>query len=481
MRIDQRFVALGGWIVCTCLISGCASAPPPDPFSLAEAPFVQTDPSLDGQATRREEWDGAVRLPDLWFASPTARAGFYYLQSRMDWEATSVQSGARTTYPGLTQFVSHDIIGSGDPDSRLHQFQQDDEGDWNSFDVVTPSGNVKIWVFDDQDTLDDAAWLRGAEGLDRSSLLTGSSGNRIDDRGWVARANDDPSTDVHWMRGMDEPGDPGWDWDAWHGVFGRHTFGSSFQDTGIDSDPENRVPHEVYEVAVHDPNPRDRSVQPDGSPPDDDAKPWCLWWEWVTIDLPVSRPVLAPKDGQMLPATLTTIEEIGFWVLRGDFWLHLPPPLFEYETALSLAALVTNELDVVIEQTESQEARAELGLARSAFNDAFAEGLEGGDYDLLFEQLDAAYGHLDNAKETGATARSVADIEIQALSVVGTFGAEQVIAMDDAGMSMDDPALQELYGALYDFGGAAREVSDRERTPRSAVGELQPVFRGLSR
>ena len=400
----------------------------------------------------------------------------------MSWKATSVRTGATTTYPGQTQFIAHDLVGSSDPTSVLNHFQLDEDHDWNSFELNTPTGNVTIWVFDDQDDPDDSDWLLSAEGLDRSPLLAASSANRIDDRGFVARLNGDPATDVHWKEGMDEPGDPGWDWDAWHGVFGRHRFGSSFQDTGIDPDPENAVPHELYEVCAYDPAPRDRSVQPDGSPAPPDEDPWCLWWEWVTVEVKEERQGWVIKDGARRRATLTTTEEIKVPVLRGDFWLHSPPALFRYDSALSLGDLVTLGLDSVMEQSElSEKARAELGGARAAFDAAFQKGLGGGDYGLLFEQLDAAFGHLQVAKEAGVSARSLADIEIQALSVVATFGAEQVMARDDAGLSVDDEALRELYGALYEFGESAREASVSERSARSTMDALEPVFRALNR
>ena len=484
MRIKQRF---GGWKVwiLLALLAGCATSPVsrpnpfvrPNPFSLGEAPFVQTDPRLDGQATSREEWERAVRLPDIFYAGPSARAGFYYFQSRMSWQATSVRTGATATYPEHTLFIAHDLVGSSDPNNILHHFQRDEDHDWNSFQLNTPSGSVAIWIFDDQDDPDDSDWLESAEGLDRSPLVSGSSANRIDDRGFIARLNGDPATDVHWKEGMDEPGDAGWDWAAWHHVFGRHSFGSSFQDTGIDTDPDNAVPHEVYEVCSYDPAPRDRSVQPDGSPAPPDAEPWCKWYEWVTEEETDEQEVWAIKDGAIRPATLITTKEVEVPILRGDFWLHTPFVAFEYQSALSLGALVTAGLDTVMESSGlSAKARAQLAAARSAFDLAFQEGLGDGKYDLLFEQLDAAYGHLDAAKEAGVTSRSLADLEVQALSAVATFGAERAIAMDDAGLSADD-----AYRALYQFGEVARELGASERSARSAVPALEPVFRALRR
>ena len=155
--------------------------------------------------------------------------------------------------------------------------------------------------------------------------------------------------------------------------------------------------------------------------------------------------------------------------------------MFEYETALSLGGLVTAGLDTVIEKSEAGEACGELGSARAAFDVAFAKSLGGGDYDFLFKRLEAAYSHLDAAKEVGVTARSLAEIEVQTLSVVATFGAEQVMAKDDAGLSVDDPVLQELHGALYEFGEAAPELSESERSAHSTLDALEPVFRALNR
>jgi len=182
MRISSRFTTVCTTSALLALLSGCAIVPisrpnpfvHPDPFSLGEAPFVQTDPLMDGKATSREEWANGVRLPDIFYAGPTARAGFYYFESRESWQATSVRTGATMTYPGHTQFIAHDLVGSSDPTSILYHFQLDEDHDWNSFSVVTPSGNVTIWVFDDQDDPDDSDWLPAAEGLDRSRFLAAS-------------------------------------------------------------------------------------------------------------------------------------------------------------------------------------------------------------------------------------------------------------------------------------------------------------------
>ena len=131
-------------------------------------------------------------------------------------------------------------IGSGDEKNFLYQFRLDEDWDWNSFEFPTPDGKTTIWVFDGTNETDDTTWLPSSEGLSESPLLAqGSDPDKIEDIGFIARLNEDPSTDVHWKPGMPEPGDPGWVWEDWHWVFGRHTFGQSFQFTGLDTDLQN--------------------------------------------------------------------------------------------------------------------------------------------------------------------------------------------------------------------------------------------------
>lgn len=482
---------------CACIalvvaLWGCQNV---KPFSLADVPFTQIDPRIDGRATNRAEWEGAVRLPDIFFAGPTSRAGFYYFQSRMKWKATSVGSNAVTTYPGHVFGVAHDIVGSSDNDNILYRFQVDDKHDWNSFEFVVPSGKATIWVFDNEDDQDDRKWLPYAENLDRSQLIPeGAGGNKIDDRGFIVRLNDDPTTDVHWFEGKPEPGDPSWDWSDWHYVFGRHHFGTSFQDVGIDTDPENAVPHEVYEFFAYDPN-----LTPGGGggggggagtgtgtgPGAPKPLPWCIWWEWETVTKKKSRRVIVIKDGSPTRATLTQTFKSKKPVLRGQFWLHYIPPEFgSYKGALSLGEIVSTQFDKVMENVElTEKVLLELKEARLSFEMAFQKGFVDNDYNIMFKQLYSAYDHLDRAKVAGMNPRVVADIEVQALSAVATFAAEQTMAIDAAGLSVEDQTLQDIYRGLYDFGRMMSAMADGalEPSPGSAVQTLEPAFQTLKR
>lgn len=478
--------------VALALVSGCTQIgdriPDPNepPFSLANVPFTDVDPLIDGRATDHAEWRNAERLPDIFFAGPASRAGFYYFQSRLGWRATSLRSNAEATYPGHTLFVAHDIVGSSDPANMLNQFQIDHDRDWNSFEFLVPGGRATIWVFDDEDDPDDGDWLPFAEGLDRSALIPeGSAPNLIDDRGFVARLNDDPRTDVHWFEGMPEPGDAAWDWRDWHYVFGRHHFGTSFQDVGLDRDPENAVPHEVYEfIAYTTPWPDgDVGGSGGGGGPAEPPK-WCIWWDWVTVTEKRARDVIVIKDGTPRRAELIQTVDRRVPILRGQFWLHFPfPRLLGDPGGLGLGELALNQLDLAMETMElSQNARLELGEARAAFASAFDDGLAARDNAALFEQLDAGYAHLDRAKAAGADVVPLANFEIQALSAVATFAAERAMALDEAGRPIDDPVLRDAYVGLYEFGRSVNAMADGADVPapRDAARKLKRVFNALA-
>jgi hypothetical protein len=286
-------------------------------FLPVDVPFTDVDPYVEGAATDRQEWENAVEIPDSFFFGSAWRAGYYYFQSRMNWTATSVQTQEEATYAGQTSFVAHDIIGSGDEKNFLHQFRVDEDTDWNSFEFPVKGGKATIWVFDGLDAAEDSPWINSSEGLHLSSLIPeGQGDNLLDDRGFIARLNDDPSTDVHWFEGMPEPGDDGWDWEAWHYVFGRRTFGKSFQDVGRDPDPENAVPHEVYEFCSYNPDWRENNPPP----------PWCIWWAQQTQTKWVPGFVLMVKDGveRWVKAKIAVKQKVK--VLKGQFWLHFWPP-----------------------------------------------------------------------------------------------------------------------------------------------------------
>jgi hypothetical protein len=142
-----------------------------NPFGMLNVPFTDADPIVDGRATSNAEWARATRIPDTFFFKNEPRSGFYYFENRLDWLATSVQTLSQLRYTGTTFFVAHDIIGMADPASGLHQFQVDDNNDWNSFECPVPGGKATIWVFDNEDDPDDADWLPFADGLETSSLI----------------------------------------------------------------------------------------------------------------------------------------------------------------------------------------------------------------------------------------------------------------------------------------------------------------------
>jgi hypothetical protein len=275
--------------------SHAAKVPKTGPLSLVDAPHTDADPVMDGAATSFEEWTDGVAYPDLFGIGRDARAGWYWLEQREDWEATSVATSDASVLSGRTLFVAHDITGSADARSPLYQFRVQEDADWNSFSFPTPRGVVTIWVFANGNAADDSDWLDAAEGLAASGLAPEGTGpDLIDDRGFIARLDGDPASDRHWFPGDPEPGDAGWDPEVFYGCFGRASFGQSFQDVGLDLNPADAVPHEVYEFCC---------TYPPDEPPDES-----VWFEVVVLKV----------DDRI----------VRLWVLRGDLWLHFwePPP-----------------------------------------------------------------------------------------------------------------------------------------------------------
>ena len=146
------------------------------PFFLpVNIPATDVDPSLDGAATASTEWEDGMVLPDSFFFGDAGRSGFYWFERKNDWNTSPVSDGAGITYEGITLLVAHDIVGSSDPENPLHQFQVDEDRDWNSFEFSVPTGRATIWVFDAVNDTDDSDWLPYAEGLDTSSLISEAS------------------------------------------------------------------------------------------------------------------------------------------------------------------------------------------------------------------------------------------------------------------------------------------------------------------
>lgn len=188
-------------------------------------PGVSVDPILEGAASFAGEWNAAAWVQDA-SPPPPPIPGTMYGESKLDWRATSF-TGNRTTYPGITGFFLHDI-------SNL---VVRDEYDYNTFFLATSGRSVTLWVFGNGDEPNDAQWILGS-GINRSS---------IDDRGFLVRSGNNPTTDRQWFLGQPVPGDPAWEWSSFYGVCGFY----GFNNTCFDSLLANSVDgtNEVYEVA----------------------------------------------------------------------------------------------------------------------------------------------------------------------------------------------------------------------------------------
>jgi hypothetical protein len=191
------------------------------PVNVVPAPIVN---EFDGQATFDGEWNQANWDPDL---SPYQ--GTYYGEIIADWRATASNPANQTTYPGLTMLQMHDLS-----DLTVQELW-----DYNTFQITINGDRVTGWVFGNDNHPDnlDYQWI-GGSGIGYSS---------IDDRGFLVRLNDDPTTDRHWFPGDLEPGDPNFDWDAWYGFFGSYGFNNTAWQMGLPHSING--PNEVYELA----------------------------------------------------------------------------------------------------------------------------------------------------------------------------------------------------------------------------------------
>lgn len=174
------------------------------------APLVDNDIIVNGRDDVPEWTNAAVSV---------VPNGTMRVQTRNSWLATSATENTMIQ-PGWTLQFIWDLTGTpynvsdnwkynifyfgferniagGQPDQRLYWF--------------------KAWIFDDIDDPDDSNWI-GESGLGLSS---------IDDRGFLIRPMDNPSLDVHWFPGDQEPGDPTWTqatWDHYFGFFGKMSY-----------------------------------------------------------------------------------------------------------------------------------------------------------------------------------------------------------------------------------------------------------------
>lgn len=474
--------------------AGQLTPSPSQPFFLpAEMPAVGVDPLLDGRASDNPEWADGMRLPDAFFFGAQSRSGFYWFERKLDWHAVplaGLADGAGITYPGQTLFIAHDIIGSSDPANPLHQFQVDEDRDWNSFDFPVPGGRATIWVFDGLDDADDSDWLPFAEGLDGSALIPeGTAPNLLDDRGFIARLNDDPSSDVHWFPGDPEPGTAGWDWADWHWVFGRRSFGQSFQDVLLDTDPENAVDHEVYEACAYRPD-----QDPEGEPP-----PWCLWWDVQSeTEIEVLDTVIM-KDGVPTKAKVKVPKTKLVPILKGQWWLHqwdenllglgVPDPAvlaFFIQGQLNQAAQASDPPEKALQDVDFA-----IGFLTNAMFSALAQ-----EWNNAWLMLKFARIHEGRALKKGFDPLAW----VQARMLVVSFfywtvarhwmeldGGLESLAGDGApaGLPADDPGLLKASRGLYGFGKALRAKADQgakgQRAMLSTLNRLKRATKELDK
>jgi len=443
-------------------------------FLPVNIPTTDDDPIVDGRATSNPEWSDAMRVPDSFFFGNAGRSGFYSFERREDWTASPVGppvEGGGITYDGSTLFVAHDIVGSPDPDNPLHQFQVDDPHDWNSFDFPVEAGTARIWVFDGENDDDDSNWLPFADDLATSHLIReGDDPDLIDDRGFIARLNGDPMTDVHWFEGMPEPGDPGWDWADWHFVFGRHTFGQSFQDVLLDTDTENRVDHEVYEACSYRP---DFDMPP--PPP-----PWCLWWSFVTVDEVEVKDVLVMKDGTPTKAKVKVTTKKKVPILTGQWWLHWwDPGLFPVGVppTFNWIFLIGSQYTDLIEANSKgvSDKKVQDAFNAQSFLIGFLFALDSGDSKQAFQLLAHGRKYMGRAEKGKNSFESLAfaQVRMRIVALAYYIVVSQIIAADagllfpiegaggTTGLPMDDKDLVKSSKGLYRFGKALQKFADK--------------------
>ncbi len=252
-----------------------------------DAPCADVDPAVDGASSFPGEWSDALAMPDG-FTDPftgASPAGYFYYQKRIDWMATSA-AGNSDTYTGSTAFIAHDIYGGAL--GAFAFFRINNPFDWNYVKVERQDGSItECWNFggfvatptpphgggNDLNEMDDGLWITAAGPLATSVLIPeGPGADLIVDVGFIVRKDEDPSTDRHWLPGMDEPGDPGWDWDMWYGCFARAGFNASFSINADDASPDAALhtdPNEVYEWCFHE--------WAEGGPPLNCTQ-WCFEW-----------------------------------------------------------------------------------------------------------------------------------------------------------------------------------------------------------
>jgi len=193
------------------------------PFDYSKMP-AGVFPRIDGAVTSADEWVSATHKDN------SMKVGTYHAEYQRDWQATSA-SADTATYAGVTAFILHD----------LWAYETSELADYNTFTFGFGGQTLTAWIFAGGDEANDATWINNS-GLGVAA---------IDDRGFVVRLNNDPTTDKHWLPGDAEPGDAAWAWGDYYGLFGKAGFNDSAFASGLQKSRAGLKPNEVYEVAFY--------------------------------------------------------------------------------------------------------------------------------------------------------------------------------------------------------------------------------------
>lgn len=210
--------AVFGWMMAA---SAAFGAFPPT----AAYPPALENPVVDGSFTTAKEYKGANRERD------DLNVGWFYKEHRQNWTVKGV------TYSNtITFFDTHLFTDRG--------YGQLDLYDMNSWEYSWGDVTIEVWVFLKGNNPDqwDYHWL-DMSGIGLANYPNGFN----DDGGFLVRLNYDPSTDRRWLPGDPEPGDAGWDFANFYGVFAKGGFDNSAFVNGYVNIPEAR---EIYEWSV---------------------------------------------------------------------------------------------------------------------------------------------------------------------------------------------------------------------------------------
>lgn len=191
----------------------------------AAYPPASEDPVVDGAFSSSLEYDNANIVPD------DLGVGEFYKQHRENWTVNGVTYGDTITY-----FDNHYFTDSA--------YGQLDMFDMNGWEFKWGNALVEAWVFlpGEHPDIDDWAWL------DPSRIGAGNyPAGYPDDGGFLVRLNEDPTTDRVWHTGDPEPGDPGWNFADFYGVFAYGGFNDSSQTQGYGGVADDR---EIYEWSI---------------------------------------------------------------------------------------------------------------------------------------------------------------------------------------------------------------------------------------